>query len=334
MGNPNPVPPKRNRSRHSIGRQPSNKKNKSPPPDPEPAATQAAAEAPPAAAAPPANEDEQQFPQECGTMNDALEVALYGDGHKEFLDEKKARRMAIAYLYKTLLSPPEDEWDGQNGIVPKIRRALQIPLRTNIKSTLKDIAEHERLGIRYNGDRIVTGTLGRPPILTVDSPEAQIVADSIEAGLSIFQTTLLCNEHRRQEPLEALTKSPVETLVKKLKPLVTAVKKRKQGSTDENSPWARGRYRWATQILIRTELLPAQKKADETIPDYWNPNKLKRLKKTAISYWDETHKDCTIGGIAAGTVAYQVRFPRDENGKLDLGEYIQYSGHFEQICLI
>ena len=257
-------------------------------------------------------------------MNGALELVLYGTEYKEdVINERKARRMAIAYIFIHVLgAPAEAEWDGTNGAIPKIRKALDIPEKSPIKSILYDILEHKRMGLEYKGDRIITDSpLGRTPILTLDSPEAQIVADAIEDGLSIVQTTMMCNEHRRQEQLIALTKAPIEGLIKKMKPLVTKITKTKQGNRDANSPWARGRYGWSTQILVRLGTIEGQKKEDGTIPDYWNPDKMSKLKKTQISHWDETHKKCTIGGIGAGTVEYRVRFPRDENGKLDLGTY-------------
>lgn len=281
------------------------------------------------------SDEEELFPRECRSMDDALECALYGAEADRIscLDERRARRISICYYFKFVLhEPPQEEWDGKGGAIPTIRHALRIPPRTDLKSMLLDFLEHERTGVEYKGDRINGSTLGRPPILTTDSVEAHIVADSIEDGLSVPQTTLMCNEHRRQEGQSALTEAPVYTLVKKLKPKVSSVKKRKQGKKDVDSPWSKGRYRFTTQLLVRFEILRAQKKDDGTVPDYWNPDKLESLKKTQVSHWDETHKKCTIGGIAAGTVGYQVKFPRDENGKLDLSKFFFHDVHC-QLCL-
>ena len=32
----------------------------------------------------------------------------------------------------------------------------------------------------------------------------------------------------------------------------------------------------------------------------------------------ETHRKCVIGGIAAGSIDFEVRLPQDENGKVDI----------------
>eukprot|EP00978_Attheya_sp_CCMP212_P008683 scaffold20425_cov45-Attheya_sp.AAC.1 len=49
------------------------------------------------------------------------------------------------------------------------------------------------------------------------------------------------------------------------------------------------------------------------------------IEKTQIAWWDETHRKCTIGGIAAGSIDFEVRFPRDQNGKIDLSGNGKYN---------
>lgn len=57
-----------------------------------------------------------------------------------------------------------------------------------------------------------------------------------------------------------------------------------------------------------------------------NPNKDKlrdhMLELDRIAFWDETHKQCEIGGNQ-GNSPYQVTFPRDENGVLDPSGKVQ-----------
>jgi hypothetical protein len=82
-------------------------------------------------------------------------------------DGGKSQRIAILiYFVNTLDSPDEAGgfWDGQGGIVNRIRKTLSIPPGTDIKSILKSIKEHETQGIAYTGDRIGDPG-GRPPFI-------------------------------------------------------------------------------------------------------------------------------------------------------------------------
>ena len=62
--------------------------------------------------------------------------------------------------------------------------------------------------------RTNTSQVGRPPKIKTDSAEAQIVADCIEDGLSLNLTTLLLNEHMRQQGKEPYSFSAVYSVSK------------------------------------------------------------------------------------------------------------------------
>ena len=79
--------------------------------------------------------------------------------------------------------------------------------------------------------------------------EMQIVADNIEAGLGLTQTTRLVNEHRRECGLEDVGRSAVHSASLRLEPEVTPILDSKQGSYDEESGWAIARMLFVLQLL-------------------------------------------------------------------------------------
>ena len=113
--------------------------------------------------------------------------------------------------------------------------------------------------------------------------------------------------------------------MKRLKPKHKKVGKCSQGSDDPKSAWARARYNWNTQLLIRfgelkQEDIPKDCYDENNIlRPCFDPSKLDSLTLSKVAWWDETHKKCTIGGLGHKSKdrKYTV-FPRDENNKLDL----------------
>jgi hypothetical protein len=97
--------------------------------------------------------------------------------------------------------------------------------------------------------------MGPQPIVSVDSSEAQIIADCVEDGMSISLTLLLVNKHCRETEQIPLTRSVVNDTIKQLSPKSSTIKKSKQGSRDAASKWARARFRWTKQLMIRLGLL-------------------------------------------------------------------------------
>jgi hypothetical protein len=109
----------------------------------------------------------------------------------------------------------------------------------------------------------------------------------------------------------------------RLKPVITPIKKRKQGSNDPASPWAKARLEYVTQILVRfgglltTEEIAGLAGPGGLIPDKFNVEKLTKVSINQIAFWDETHKKVRVGQVGANGMKYQVRFRRDEGGKVN-----------------
>ena len=65
-------------------------------------------------------------------------------------------------------------------------------------------------------------------IIKMNSSEAQIMADSLEGGLSIHKTWIYIHKHRLDNMDELISESCIVYALKKMKPRVVKIKKRKQ----------------------------------------------------------------------------------------------------------
>jgi hypothetical protein len=235
-----------------------------------------------------------------------------------------AQRIAVAYVFHNVFGSPEDSddtpWLGRDNIIPKIRTQLNISKHTNLYCVLEDIIAYKQQGTAYLGQRhkgILP--LGRQSFISLDSVEAQVIADCLESGFSIPQTQWQVNQHRKESGEPSFTLSPIRNCIKRLQPSIRKVLRGSQGSDDPNSPWARARCNWIGQLLIRFGLNRSKRDGKGNIPDWLNAEKMPRLEKCQAAWWDEImHSKCVIGGLAAGNSSSYVRFKRDENGKLDL----------------
>ena len=79
----------------------------------------------------------------------------------------------------------------------------------------------------------------------------QLIADYREHGLSNSQTTLMINMYCKKNKLRTVRRSAIVACEKRMTRMIVPVTKRPQGSLDKKSNWARARYGWVTQLLIR-----------------------------------------------------------------------------------
>jgi hypothetical protein len=139
---------------------------------------------------------------------------------------------------------------------------------------------------------------GLKVIITTDSTEAQIIADSMQDGMSCRLAWHLVNEHRYQQDLESLTFSAVYSVIARLMPKVKKVKHLKQGSNDKMSHWAISRSRCITQLTISFEkiTMTADNFPDKVLPDCFNSNKVRKYQTIGTLWVDEAHKVTVPGG--------------------------------------
>ena len=166
----------------------------------------------------------------------------------------QAKRLAIAHYYIQVLDAPSpEEWDGLDGTVIRIQKCLNfdVEYRRRIRVIISQVYHCHCIGTQYTGERNVTGDLGRKVIIKKTSVEAQIIADAVEDGMSMAMAHALVNKHCFENGQEPFSLSAVRTLILSLDPVVTPLEKTKQGDTDPGSAWARARYNWVLQLLIR-----------------------------------------------------------------------------------
>ena len=263
-----------------------------------------------------------------------------GDDEVENVDEviqekhfkkvyNNARRWTIfcLFVYKyNGLKPPDGDfykhWSGKGGLASKIRKDVGMSANSGMK--LIPIFEHilERLRTELDFDPKNLETRGgkRPHLIKLDSPEAQIVADGIEAGLSIHRSWQNVNQHRLECGMELISESSVISVIRRLKPKLKKIRRRKQGSTDPESHWSRARLQWATQLLVRFGELDED--LDRPLERRFHRDVIGHLDIHQVVWWDETHRKCLIGGLSR-TKNYHIMFPRNSDGKIDTknGEY-------------
>ena len=102
------------------------------------------------------------------------------------------------------MSPPRDQnlydyWCGKDGIASKIRNDLGLP--KNFKTSrfiviFEKIMECLTNEVEFDPDMVKNGGGHRQMTIKMNSPEAQIMVDSLEGGLSIQKTWINVNKHR------------------------------------------------------------------------------------------------------------------------------------------
>lgn len=257
-------------------------------------------------------------------------------------------RHAILYVYDKMLDAPEDceetPWDGKGGVISTIRATLQIDegyKSSYIRAILEEIEASRGKDEGYI-PKFSTSQRGRKAIIDIESQEAQIIADAVESGKSILDAWLLVNAHRDAEVLPSLTISSVYGCIKQMKPAIAKIQKVPQGSNKPESTASKARFNWCLQLGIRLglfdeakvkEILKEMGRDSQDIPDYFNPKKLTKFSTDQFVTWDETHKKVQPGtdydGIVSDEKDFIWRFPRDEDGKIDL-EHGLYSE--EPVC--
>jgi len=94
-------------------------------------------------------------------------------------------------------------------------------------------------------------------LIPKESYEAQLIADLIEYEFGFSNATCFVNLWREENGKTHVGRSCVYEVVKRLKPQITMIQKRAQGSFNLDSGWCRANHRWATQLLIKFRLLAA-----------------------------------------------------------------------------
>jgi hypothetical protein len=157
--------------------------------------------------------------------------------------------------------------------------------------------------------------------LLVTSPqEYYILIDSVEKGYGLVTATNKTNEYREEQGILEVGLSTTHRTMNQLGPVIRKVKRRNQGNRKPDSPWAKARLRWVTQLLVRLgkhKLCPAAQEnqyfALTDTPKYFDNHELEPLSVYQIAFFGECHNKTGIG--RTGDTVYS--FPRNEGGLYD-----------------
>ena len=232
----------------------------------------------------------------------------------------------FVHKYNGMDAPGGDylkHWSGRGGIVSSIRRDLgwSVHNGTKLIPIFEKIMECIRTETDFSPDMVDNRRGHKELTIRLDSPEAQIIADGLESGLSLSNTWKNVNRHREDNELPLVSESCVSVTLRKMKPKMVRIKKRKQGSTDPESLWAKARYEWSTQLLVRFGKLNVEE-LPRPVEKRFYRSSVGELEIQQVVWWDETHRKCLIGGSST-TKDYQMLFMRNSDGKINLenGEY-------------
>jgi hypothetical protein len=165
------------------------------------------------------------------------------------LCEEDVRKL-IHLFYVKVGCPPPEVWHGIGGTISETIKALAMSAdeRRKVKQVITDTYHSLCRGEDYN-----KGRASRENVTEIadGSKIQQLVADYREHGLSYSQTTLMINMYCKKNNLRTVRRSAVVSCEKRMTRMVVPVTKRPQGSLDKKSNWARARYGWVTQLLVR-----------------------------------------------------------------------------------
>ena len=158
-------------------------------------------------------------------------------------------RMAIYYHFiKILDAPHEIHWNGKDGTISLIRKALRMHpcQRRVIKRTLQEIMRCATEGIEFNGKIENINKLGAKIIISPGSAEELLIANWMENHCGFRMTTDMVNEHRRQQGDFDVSVYCVMSAFYCLKPKVNVLVKVQ--SSGHNQGWITARYNQSKQV--------------------------------------------------------------------------------------
>jgi len=136
--------------------------------------------------------------------------------------------------------------------------------------------------------------------------------------MDFWLTTMLLNEYLSQKGQEEIGIRSVYNAFYCLNPVISRINKKSQ-MPENLELWAEARFNWVTQLLLRTNSIQSEGLPDELKNEsFLNKSMLvqegKMFDWAQVAHYDEIHIEQKAG--METTSGYQIRFKRDENGKL------------------
>ena len=131
-------------------------------------------------------------------------------------------RYTVGFVFSNKYDATKNHpWCGKVGIISKLRNDIN-PLDGNnslmIHRTMKEVLLVEADGVKFEPDLKGWSKNRRISIIDMYYQEAQIIADEVELGMSMFTAWSLVNDKREVGELPSLCISVVGTCISKLNP--------------------------------------------------------------------------------------------------------------------
>lgn len=145
-------------------------------------------------------------------------------------------------------------WLEKGGIAEKIWNDLGLAKtvrKQRFISCFEKVTECIRNEDDFHPSMVENRGGNRQLMIRMDSAEAQILADGLEAGLSIRRCWVNINTHWHDNGDDLMSESCVLYALKTMKTRRVKEQKQKEGSSDPESSWSQARYAWTCQLLAR-----------------------------------------------------------------------------------
>ena len=108
-----------------------------------------------------------------------------------------------------------DNWRGRGGVIGKIRKDMgkKVNSGVHIETILSEVLLCHTNGTKFDPSRLENRGGKRPPQFATTSIEAEIIADAVEAGLSLTKALYLVNEHLAEQRREGTTMSSILSVI-------------------------------------------------------------------------------------------------------------------------
>jgi len=137
------------------------------------------------------------------TIIDTPTPVIHNINTTDKLLSNRSVRLAIAYVFIEKLDiPPPQTWTGCNGTIAIISRTLNIPKGSYdvIFNVLQNVTTCYRNGNEYKGDKdIEIDNVRETRKIKTGSIEEELIANWMEDGIGFQLTTMLLNEHLKDE---------------------------------------------------------------------------------------------------------------------------------------
>ena len=182
-------------------------------------------------------------------------------------------------------------WTGRCRIASKIKKDLHLPRTYCVKDMMLSIFERTlecfKVGERFYPISVNSRGGNIPMTIRMDSHEAQIITDGIESGLSIQRVWQNVNRHQTESNNKLVSHSSIYYALRKMRPKMVSIKKRKQDSSELDSNWAQARYAWTCQLLARFGKLDERYPQHGPIERRFDGDLQGKLSLNQVVWWDE-----------------------------------------------